>query len=67
VGDVKQAIYRWRGGDQSLLQNAVENDLGQGRTEKKTLNKNFRSAKEIVSFNNALFKSVSAIASLETE
>ncbi|HLZ17936.1 MAG TPA: UvrD-helicase domain-containing protein [Cyclobacteriaceae bacterium] len=65
VGDVKQAIYRWRGGDQSLLQEAVEGDLGKDRTEKKTLNKNFRSANEIVSFNNALFKSVSTIASLE--
>ncbi len=63
VGDVKQAIYRWRGGDQSLLQNAIENELGTTRTEIKLLNKNFRSAREIISFNNALFKAV-AIASL---
>ncbi len=65
VGDVKQAIYRWRGGDQNLLQTAIEDELGVARTEVKLLNKNFRSANEIVSFNNALFKSASAIASME--
>jgi len=65
VGDVKQAIYRWRGGDQSLLQSSIENELGNARTEIKLLNKNFRSTKEIVSFNNALFKSSSAIASFD--
>jgi len=64
VGDVKQAIYRWRGGDQSLLQNAIENELGTARTDIKLLNKNFRSAREIISFNNALFKSIATIASL---
>ena len=65
VGDVKQAIYRWRGGDQSLLQSSIESELGNVRTEIKLLNKNFRSTKEIVSFNNALFKSASAIASFD--
>ncbi len=60
VGDVKQAIYRWRGGDQGLLQKAIEDQVGVARTEIKLLNKNFRSAKEIVSFNNALFQSAAA-------
>ncbi len=60
VGDVKQAIYRWRGGDQSLLQQTIESEIGAGRTDLKLLNKNFRSSKTIVSFNNALFKFASA-------
>jgi ATP-dependent helicase/nuclease subunit A len=66
VGDVKQAIYRWRGGDQSLLQSSIENELGKARTEIKLLNKNFRSTKEIIAFNNALFQSASKIASFDT-
>jgi len=65
VGDVKQAIYRWRGGDQSLLQSSIEKELGKGRTEIKFLNRNFRSEKQIISFNNALFKSAAAIASFD--
>ncbi|MBI1769618.1 MAG: UvrD-helicase domain-containing protein [Bacteroidetes bacterium] len=65
VGDVKQAVYRWRGGDQSLLQYA--NDaIGNHRSEIKLLNKNFRSVKEIVSFNNELFKTASVLISTET-
>ncbi len=63
VGDVKQAIYRWRGGDQSLLQNSIEQEIGEARTEIKLLDRNFRSAREIVSFNNALFKSAGTISS----
>jgi len=65
VGDVKQAIYRWRGGDQSLLQTSIEDELGKARTDIKILNNNFRSAKEIISFNNELFKSASTIASFD--
>ena len=65
VGDVKQAVYRWRGGDQSLLQNA-DDVIGKSRSETKLLNKNFRSAKEIISFNNELFKAASVLASTET-
>ncbi len=65
VGDVKQAVYRWRGGDQSLLMQANKT-IGTDRTEVKLLNKNFRSAKEIISFNNELFKTASIIASTET-
>jgi len=65
VGDVKQAIYRWRGGDHTLLQRSIENELGTESADIKLLNKNFRSAREIVSFNNALFKSASAMVSME--
>ncbi|MGC4022077.1 MAG: UvrD-helicase domain-containing protein [Cyclobacteriaceae bacterium] len=65
VGDVKQAIYRWRGGNQHLLQEAIET-VGTNRTETKLLNSNFRSSKEIVAFNNEFFKTSSVIASTET-
>ena len=66
VGDVKQAIYRWRGGDLNLLQQQIINHIGSGRVEVRELDKNFRSVSEIVSFNNALFRSASSIVSDET-
>lgn len=65
VGDVKQAVYRWRGGDQSLLQAANET-IGIERTETNLLKKNFRSTGEIIAFNNELFKTAAVIASTET-
>ncbi len=33
VGDVKQAIYRWRGGDLKLLQEEVESQIGGERIQ----------------------------------
>ncbi len=66
VGDVKQAIYRWRGGDLNLLHSAVEQEVGAARVDKKSLNANYRSAANVVSFNNAFFESASAIASADT-
>lgn len=65
VGDAKQAIYRWRGGDPTSIQKANE-AIGEKRTEIKTLNQNFRSAKNIIDFNNELFKIASALISNET-
>ncbi len=66
VGDVKQAVYRWRGGDLNLLQREVETHIGDNRTELKNLNQNFRSAKQVVEFNNAIFKSAAQWVSRET-
>ncbi len=58
VGDAKQAIYRWRGGLPELFLtlsgNASENEIRVNQ-----LQKNFRSQKEIVSFNNSFFSHVS--------
>ncbi|MBS1950290.1 MAG: ATP-dependent helicase [Cytophagales bacterium] len=65
VGDVKQAIYRWRGGDQNLLQQRVVQETGHERSSTKVLDKNFRSDKNIVLFNNQLFKTISSSASHE--
>jgi ATP-dependent exoDNAse (exonuclease V) beta subunit len=66
VGDVKQAIYRWRGGDLSLLQREVEEEITKQRVESKNLSSNFRSARLVVEFNNALFKEASSWVSAET-
>ncbi len=54
VGDVKQSIYRWRNSDWSLLQSKVKKTFGKNVTEK-TLGNNWRSAKNIVAFNNQFF------------
>ncbi len=53
VGDVKQSIYRWRGGDWRLLLTQLEEDVGP--TEVIRLAHNWRSKQHIVDFNNALF------------
>jgi ATP-dependent helicase/nuclease subunit A len=66
VGDVKQAIYRWRGGDLSLLQNEIVNVIGEERINVSELDRNFRSAVKIVNFNNELFKSASSIVAKDT-
>ncbi len=56
VGDAKQSIYRWRNGNPELLLNQVENDLGHQEIGIKPLNTNWRSAVNIVKFNNSLFE-----------
>lgn len=56
VGDVKQSIYRWRGGDLTLLLREVEGQIGSERVEVRDLDTNFRSLPLIVDFNNALFE-----------
>lgn len=66
VGDVKQAIYRWRGGDLNLLQEVVEKNVGRNRVDVKNLNNNFRSSSSIVKFNNEVFKAAAAIVAQDT-
>ncbi|WP_343856468.1 UvrD-helicase domain-containing protein [Fulvivirga kasyanovii] len=60
VGDIKQSIYRWRGGDWDLLLNKIEQDIGQERTANEVLDTNFRSEANIVNFNNSIFKRIPA-------
>ncbi|MBP5668287.1 MAG: UvrD-helicase domain-containing protein [Salinivirgaceae bacterium] len=59
VGDVKQAIYRWRGGDWNLLDNVVQNDFHIDQKEIENLEYNWRSCENIVKFNNWCFKTIS--------
>lgn len=54
VGDVKQSIYRWRGGDWQILARQVAEDLGQENIERRSLTENRRSLPLIVQFNNAV-------------
>ncbi|MEN8247930.1 MAG: UvrD-helicase domain-containing protein [Bacteroidota bacterium] len=61
VGDVKQSIYGWRGGDMKLLLHEVEKDLDLQPDSIRTLNTNYRSCQNIVNFNNAFFKIVPEI------
>lgn len=60
VGDVKQSIYRWRGGDWRILE-SIGSDLRQGPVDIRTLDHNFRSSRCIVEFNNALFPRVAEL------
>lgn len=60
VGDVKQSVYRWRGGDLQLLQSGVEQTMGKEMTDLIHLDTNYRSAENIVKFNNTLFAHTSA-------
>ena len=81
VGDAKQAIYRWRGGEmeqilrlhqgntEALASRAREPEMREllrgryeafrGKLEPKALQVNYRSAREIIDFNNTFFKAVS--------
>ena len=56
VGDVKQAIYRWRGSDWRILNGEVNRELSL-YTPRDThrLSMNRRSMREVVEFNNHLF------------
>jgi ATP-dependent exoDNAse (exonuclease V) beta subunit len=67
VGDVKQAIYRWRGGDLKLLQEDIENQIGSERVAVRELNSNYRSAATLVDFNNLVFEKASSRVVEETE
>lgn len=66
VGDVKQAIYRWRGGDLKLLQEEVESQVGSERIQTNVLESNFRSSAAVVFFNNALFREAASIVAADT-
>ncbi len=59
VGDVKQSIYRFRQGDWRLLGQRVAADFPE--TNYKPLSDNYRSLKEIVTFNNAIFAKLPAV------
>ena len=54
VGDVKQSIYRWRSGDWRLL-NDIEQQFRQQQIETIPLKKNYRSERNVITFNNHFF------------
>ena len=54
VGDVKQSIYRWRGGDWNILRSEIPDKFKEFCFTKPLL-VNYRSLSNIVAFNNLLF------------
>ncbi|PST84908.1 DNA helicase UvrD [Pedobacter yulinensis] len=56
VGDVKQSIYRWRNGDWNILHRQARNDIGTGYIDEENLEANYRSAENIVLFNNHIYR-----------
>ena len=61
VGDAKQSIYRWRGGKPEQFINLFQQSENpfQIRSQLHSLDWNFRSHKEIVTFNNQFFSFLS--------
>ena len=55
VGDAKQSIYRWRSTDWEILTEKVFSDFYRESINNYTLDKNWRSYKKIVDFNNSFF------------
>ena len=57
VGDGKQSIYRWRGGEMKLLLQQVGEDLAYYLDDEtvQNLDSNYRSRQEIIEFNNLFF------------
>lgn len=54
VGDVKQSIYRWRDSDWQLLGTEVKKEFP--NAEEQSSDENWRSARQVVEFNNEFFK-----------
>ena len=52
VGDIKQSIYRWRGGDWRILHAGARRALGADATETVRLSDYYRSLGTVVDFNN---------------
>ncbi len=67
VGDAKQSIYRWRGGDVNILFEELKkiDNPGSYQVNEIDLPSNWRSQKQIVEFNNELFNSLSGIFNSE--
>ncbi|MGY4383239.1 ATP-dependent helicase/nuclease subunit A [Pedobacter sp. UYP24] len=55
VGDTKQSIYRWRNGDWNILHKHAKADIGSVNILEDSLSENYRSAENIITFNNYLY------------
>ncbi|MCP4217906.1 MAG: UvrD-helicase domain-containing protein, partial [bacterium] len=60
VGDGKQSIYRWRGGDWAIMERDVEEKIKPPQLKIKHLETNYRSKQAVIEFNNGFFESLSA-------
>jgi len=61
VGDVKQAIYRWRSGDWNLLATEVARAFPANGFFEQTLTSNWRSSGNVIRFNNRIFQLAPAL------
>ncbi len=60
VGDPKQSIYRWRNSDATLMTEVLPKTFDSFIDDAHELDTNWRSAKEIIRFNNAFFSYAAA-------
>ncbi len=60
VGDIKQSIYRWRGGEWEILKNMRE-EMKRLQPKELSLTRNYRSRQQVVDFNNAFFPRAAAL------
>ncbi len=67
VGDVKQAIYRWRSGDWRLLAGKLAESFPVFGLQNEVLNSNWRSCGNIIRFNNTIFNLVPQIIQLNID
>jgi ATP-dependent exoDNAse (exonuclease V) beta subunit len=67
IGDIKQAIYRWRGGDWQILSRRVHEDMGSGRVDVEMLDTNHRSACHVVEFNNMAIGLIASAGNAELD
>ncbi|WP_297830806.1 exodeoxyribonuclease V subunit beta [uncultured Rikenella sp.] len=58
IGDVKQSIYRWRGGDWRILGAEAETRFAGALAEPVPMDTNWRSERNIIAFNNLLMRSI---------
>ncbi|RZK81186.1 MAG: DNA helicase UvrD [Pedobacter sp.] len=58
VGDTKQSIYRWRNGDWNILHKHAKLDIGVHNVIEESLEENYRSAENIITFNNFLYRKI---------
>jgi ATP-dependent helicase/nuclease subunit A len=65
VGDVKQSIYRFRNGDWELLASGAVEDLHPFPHHTEDLSTNWRSAPQVIHFNNSLFDMAPALLQQE--
>ena len=64
VGDVKQAIYRWRNSDWDILNSKMEKELAIYNPQAIPMESNFRSHQNVIDFNNALFPKAAEMVSM---
>jgi len=62
VGDVKQAIYRWRDGDWKLLYGEFQKGIHADQIKREVLRKNHRSLPGIIRTNNRIFSTLPLLA-----